>query len=118
MRRVFGGWGDGLSVLHGEHRGVVVGGAWAWVFCGGPLGEAVVAALIRRPGGLSETELDRFAAEAVDSSPHAPVRRVYDNVELSDGELRRQIAERNQKRLPTYLLRLEYRRRLRQRGHQ
>ncbi len=113
-------WGiaEAFTYFTGEQLRVLLGGAWAWVFYGAPLGVAVVTALIRRPAGLSETELDRFAAEAVDSSPHAPVRRVYDNVELSDGELRRQIAERNQKRLPTYLLRLEYRRRLRQRGHQ
>lgn len=61
---------------------------------------------------LSQEELDRFTRESVDPQPINLVVRRFDNVGLSDSELRRRILERNQKGKLTYLLRLEYQRRL------
>jgi urease accessory protein UreE len=65
---------------------------------------------------LSREELNTFTREAVDPTPEGPVRRTFDNVDLTDDELVRRIMERNEQRKPTFLLRLEYERRLGQRG--
>ena len=59
---------------------------------------------------------EKFTHASVDPKPLGPVVRIYDNVELTDEELRQRIEERNRQGKPTYLLRLEYERRLRQRG--
>lgn len=64
---------------------------------------------------LSREELDRFTGKSKDPEPRGLITRPNDNVDLTDEELRSRIIERNPDK-PTYLLRREYERRLRQRG--
>lgn len=66
--------------------------------------------------GISREELDKFTQESVDPNALGPIRRPFDNVELTDDELVARIKERNREGKPTYLLRMEYERRLRHRG--
>jgi hypothetical protein len=65
---------------------------------------------------LSRMELAAFTADSVDPTPWGPVRREGMNAHLSDAALRALIVSRNTQRKPTYLLRQEYDRRLRERG--
>lgn len=65
---------------------------------------------------LSREQLDKLTRDSVDPTPLGSVRRPFDNVDLTDDDLVRTIEERNSQRKPTYLLRLEYDRRLKQRG--
>jgi hypothetical protein len=65
---------------------------------------------------ISREELDKFTQESVDPNALGPIRRPFDNVELTDDELVTRIKERNREGKPTYLLRMEYERRLRHRG--
>lgn len=65
---------------------------------------------------LSREELDKYTSESVDSRPLGRITRRHDNVDLADDELRQRIKERNEQRKPTFLLRMEYERRLNQRG--
>lgn len=99
---------------------LTLGISWIFIFYGAPLLPALVATVISRPKvdnpQLSREELERFTRESVDPHPWGNVQRPFDNVGLSDGELRRRIIERNRERKPSYLLRMEYERRLTQRG--
>jgi hypothetical protein len=65
---------------------------------------------------LSRDELRILTEQSVDPTGWGPVTRPFDNAELNDSELRQRIISRNRNEQPTYLLRLEYDRRLRQRG--
>jgi len=67
-----------------------------------------------RSSMLSRNELDRFDNESVDPHGWGPVCRGDMNRELSDYEICRRIEERTEAGRPTYLLRLEYDRRLRE----
>lgn len=64
---------------------------------------------------LSRKELNEFDLKAVDRENTGEIRRPYDNADLTDSELRRRIIQRNEERKNTYLLRMEYGRRLYQR---
>lgn len=63
---------------------------------------------------LSWKELMNLTEDSVDPHPFNTVVRSNMNTGLSDKELVRTIKTRNRQRKPTYLLRLEYQRRLRQ----
>lgn len=65
---------------------------------------------------LSRKDLENLTNASVDPTGWGPVRRTNDNEGLSDVELRRKIVDRNLEGKPTYLLRLEYERRLEERG--
>jgi hypothetical protein len=65
---------------------------------------------------LSRDELAKLTEGSVDPSPLGRITRPHDNVELTDEELRVKIEDRNAQRKPTYLLRMEYERRLHQRN--
>lgn len=65
---------------------------------------------------LSREEFDEFARQAIDPTPLAPVVRRFNNVDLTDSELRGRLAERIRIRKPVYLLLFEYQRMLKQRG--
>lgn len=65
---------------------------------------------------LSKEELERLTNESVDPKPLGRITRPHDNVGLRDDELCSKIEERNSQGKPTYLLRMEYERRLHQRG--
>jgi hypothetical protein len=65
---------------------------------------------------LSRNELNRLTGDSVDPTGFGPVRSHFENVDLTDEELVQRIKERNRVRKPTYKLRLEYERRLKQRG--
>jgi hypothetical protein len=62
---------------------------------------------------LSRDELDRFTRASVDPMPWGRIERPNENRHLTDDQLCREISERNGRREPTSLLRLEYERRLR-----
>lgn len=64
---------------------------------------------------LTGQELDLFTKGSVDPDGWGPVRRDGMNRDLSDQDLRSTIAQRNEQGKPTYLLRLEYKRRLEER---
>ncbi len=61
---------------------------------------------------LSWKELYDLTQNSVDPKPFNTVRRSFDNANLSDSELVSRIQERNSQNKSTYLLRLEYERRL------
>lgn len=65
---------------------------------------------------LSRAELEQLNRESMDPQPLGRVVNIYDNVEMSDEELVAKIKQRNKDRKPTYKLRMEYERRLKQRG--
>lgn len=65
---------------------------------------------------LSRAELEQLNRESVDPQPLGRVVNMYDNVDMSDEELVEKIRQRNKDRKPTYKLRMEYERRLRQRN--
>jgi len=65
---------------------------------------------------LSREELRWFTSHSVDPQPWGPIVRENDNVYLTDEELRRRLEERTREGKPTALLRLEYQRRLNERG--
>lgn len=65
---------------------------------------------------LSREELQRLTAGSVDPKPWGRITRPHDNVDLADDKLCSKIEERNSQRKPTHLLRMEYERRLLQRG--
>jgi hypothetical protein len=65
---------------------------------------------------LSRDELNRLTRNSVDPTGFGPVRSHFENVNLTDEQLIQTIEERNRERKPTYKLRLEYERRLKQRG--
>ena len=65
---------------------------------------------------LSREELNQMTKASVDPKGFGPVTRPHDNADLTDSELRQSILDRNAAQKPTYLLRSEYERRLRQRG--
>jgi len=65
---------------------------------------------------LSREELRWFTSRSADPQPWGPIVRGDDNVHLTDEELRRRIEERIREGKPTALLRLEYERRLNERG--
>lgn len=66
---------------------------------------------------LSKKELERLTGESVDPmKPFGHITRSHDNVGLTDDQLCSKIEELNSQRKPTYLLRMEYERRLRRRG--
>jgi hypothetical protein len=115
-------WGmaEIYTYFTGDKLRVTLGSGWILVFYGAPLLPALVATFIRQPKAddlqLSREELERFTRESVDPHSWGNVQRPFDNVGLSDGELRRRIIERNRERKPSYLLRMEYERRLTQRG--
>ncbi|MBL8057009.1 MAG: hypothetical protein JNK29_09945 [Anaerolineales bacterium] len=113
-------WGitEAYTYFTGQQLRDWLGDYWLLVFYGGPLLFAVAVQLRRRPVELSSADLAALTRAAVDLNPQGAIRRPYHNVELSDQELRQRIAERNRQRLPTYLLREEYRRRLGQRERQ
>jgi hypothetical protein len=104
----------------GDELKTRLGSYWLLVFYGFPLLVALVTTLVKQLNReaiqLSREELDKFTRESVDPKPLGPVQRPVHNVGLSDSELRRRIIERNRDRKPTYLLRMEYERRLGQRG--
>jgi len=64
---------------------------------------------------LSREELDKFTSASVDPSAPKPVRKSFENVDLTDEELVHRLKERTGVK-PTFLLRQEYERRLKQRG--
>lgn len=64
---------------------------------------------------LSRAELEQLNRESVDPQPLGRVVNIYDNVDMSDEELVAKIKQRNKDRKPTYKLRMEYERRLKQR---
>jgi hypothetical protein len=64
---------------------------------------------------LSREELDKFTSASLDPKAGGPVRRPFDNVDLTDEELVSRLKERTGVK-PTFLLRVEYERRLKQRG--
>jgi hypothetical protein len=65
---------------------------------------------------LSRDELNRLTRNSADPTGVGPVLSHFENVDLTDGELLQRIEERNRDNKPTYKLRLEYERRLKQRG--
>jgi hypothetical protein len=65
---------------------------------------------------LSKDEIKRFTSDSVDPTGWGPVRSHFENVGLTDAELVQRIKARNRAGKPTYKLRLEYKRRLKQRG--
>lgn len=65
---------------------------------------------------LSREELNRLNSESVDPKPFGSITRPYDNVDMKDEDLAEKISARNRAGKPTFLLRMEYDRRLRQRG--
>ena len=65
---------------------------------------------------LSRDELNQLTRNSVDPTGFGPVRSHFENVNLTDEQLRQSIEQRNQAGKPTYKLRLEYERRLKQRG--
>lgn len=65
---------------------------------------------------LSRDELNQLTAGSVDPAGWGPVRSHFENVNLTDEQLVQRIKGRNRERKPTYKLRLEYERRLKQRG--
>gem|GEM_PF-2472298 len=65
---------------------------------------------------LSRNELNCLTANSVDPTGWGPVRSHFENVDLTDEELVQRIKERNRAGKPTYKLRLEYERRLKQRS--
>ena len=69
-----------------------------------------------RKKNLSREELQIFTLNSVDPVPRGVISRPFHNTEISDNELRKRIIERNKSGKPTYLLRMEYDRRLKQRG--
>jgi hypothetical protein len=115
-------WGivQAYTYFTGDELKARLGPYWLLVFYGFPLLVALVTTLVRQLNReaiqLSREELDKFTRESVDPKPLGPVQRSFHNVGLGDGELRRRIIERNRDRKPTYLLRMEYERRLGQRG--
>lgn len=64
---------------------------------------------------LSREDLDIYTSQCVDPTPDEVCRPAH-NVDLTDRELVERINSRNGANKPTYLLRMEYERRLRQRG--
>lgn len=64
---------------------------------------------------LSKEGLDRLTRKSVDPSPRGTVVRKFHNVDLTDEDLVQRIEKRNKECKPTYLLRMEYQRRLNQR---
>jgi hypothetical protein len=67
---------------------------------------------------LSRDELNRLTRESVDPTgfnPISPTGR-FENVDVTDEQLVQTIERRNQARQPTFKLRFEYERRLKQRG--
>jgi hypothetical protein len=64
---------------------------------------------------LSQAELDRLTKQSVDPKPQGPVRRAGSNAHMTDDELVNKIESRNENGKPTYLLRLEYKERLKRR---
>lgn len=65
---------------------------------------------------ISRDGLSNLTQNSVDPKPFGRVTRDGMNMDLTDVELVGTIEERNSLNKPTYLLRLEYERRLRQRG--
>lgn len=65
---------------------------------------------------LSWEELMELTADSVDPRPFNEVVRKYNDTWRTDEDLVVTIKTRNGRRLPTYLLRMEYKRRLEQRG--
>jgi hypothetical protein len=70
---------------------------------------------------LSRDELNRLTRESVDPKGLSGTGRIspagtIENVDLTDEQLVQTIEKRNKARQPTYKLRFEYERRLRQRG--
>jgi hypothetical protein len=65
---------------------------------------------------ISREELEQLNNESVDPQPLGRVVNIYDNVDISDEELVAKIKQRNKDRKPTYKLRMEYERRLKQRS--
>lgn len=110
-------WGmmEAATYFTGEALREMLGPLWVLVFYGLPLVPAVAVAIRRTQPALSQAELDAFTAASVDPTPTGPIRRPFDNTGLSDAKLRQTIAQRNREGKPTYLLRMEYGRRLAQR---
>jgi hypothetical protein len=70
---------------------------------------------------LSREEMDRLASESVDPRGTSGTGRIsaggsIENVNLTDEQLVQIIEKRNRAHQPTFKLRFEYERRLRQRG--
>lgn len=65
---------------------------------------------------LSIDELEELTSNSVDPSPFGKYVNRFDNVDLTDEALINKIKERNEEGKPTYKLRMEYQRRLDQRG--
>lgn len=65
---------------------------------------------------LSWDELKELTDNSVDPLPFNKVVRKYNDTWRTDEDLVATIKTRNERRLPTYLLRMEYKRRLEQRG--
>ena len=109
---------EAYTYFTGDRLRQTLGGLWIVVFYVVPCLPAALAALRRQKDGLSREELDAFTRDAVDPTPLGPIQRPYHNTGLSDRELRETIRARNAKGEPTYLLRMEYERRLGQRSRQ
>ena len=122
---VYAGWLASLwgiaevyTYFTGERLRHLLGSLWVVVFYVLPCVPAVFFAILKRRQGLSREELDRFTLESVDRTPINDIRRPYHNTGLSDRELRDTIRERNSQKKPTFLLRMEYERRLAQRSRE
>jgi len=65
---------------------------------------------------LSREELRELTVGSIDPNPTGRVVRRFNDVERTDEDLVAVIKSRNRAKKPTYLLRMEYARRLDQRG--
>jgi hypothetical protein len=111
----FWGIAEAYTYFTGDRLKAFLGDWWFVAFYGLPVIVAALVATRRGPMELSQDDLDILTRDAADPIPTGPIQRPFHNVEISDRELRRRIVERNRDHKPTYLLRMEYARRLAQR---
>jgi hypothetical protein len=100
FRRIFGGAGEEPSRQTGHEKAKT---------------ESEYTSNTGSSRSLSRDELANFTQRSVDPTPWGRVTRDGMNANLTDSELTSRIQQRNAEGKPTYLLRLEYQRRLGQR---